>query len=78
MNNLQANLCLLAVTLCWSCEVVMPVLLLITPAVALLYPDVDAALFAIAVVGNGAAFPVLFAMPFMVLMQEELGFEPCA
>ena len=23
MNNLQANLCLLAVTLCWSCEVVI-------------------------------------------------------
>ena len=23
MNNLQANLCLLAVTLCWSCEVII-------------------------------------------------------
>jgi hypothetical protein len=23
MNNLQANVCLLAVTLCWSCEVII-------------------------------------------------------
>ena len=23
MNNMQANICLLAVTLCWSCEVVL-------------------------------------------------------
>lgn len=66
----------LAATTMAACACVQA--LLITPAVALLYPDVDVALFAAAVVGNGAAFPVLFATPFMVLMQEELGFEPCA
>ncbi len=52
MNNLQANLCLLAVTLCWSCEV----------AIYSVIPD--------------GVNP--FAAPFMVLMQEELGFKSCA
>ena len=50
--------------------------LIITPSVALLYPEVDAVLFATSVIGNGTAFPLLFAIPFIVLMQEELGFAP--
>lgn len=40
------------------------------------YPDVDVALFAASVIGNGIAFPLGFAIPFMILLQEELGFAP--
>ena len=49
--------------------------IIITPFVALLYPDVDAALFATSVTCNGSAFPVFFGIPLMILMQEELGFK---
>ena len=50
--------------------------IIIAPSVALLYPDVDIALFVTSVVSNGSAFPVFFAIPLMILMQEELGFKP--
>ena len=163
MNNLQANICLLAVTLCWSCEVIIfsvipdgvnpfattcvtsligAMLLgicfsrriaaeyrrnsrllmrriaalsvmntaysvcfligldyfdvstgaftisitavactlvqaaIITPAVAFHYPDVDAVLFFLSVLANGSLFPIGFAIPFIILLQEELGFSP--
>lgn len=51
---------------------------IITPAVALMYPEVDAVLFAMSCVGNGTVFPIGFAIPFIILIQEELGFIPIA
>lgn len=51
-------------------------MVLITPAVALIYPEVDAGLFALSVFLNTAAFPIVFGVPIMILMQEELGFRP--
>ena len=50
--------------------------LVISPAVAWLYPDVDAWLFGTAVVANDALFPIAFAIPFIIMLQEELGFRP--
>ena len=49
---------------------------IIAPAVALVYPEVDAALFAAAVFGNTAGFPIVLGIPLSILMQEEMGFEP--
>ncbi len=51
-------------------------MVLITPAVALVYPSVDAKLFALTVLVNTAAFPIVFGIPVMILMQEELGACP--
>ena len=50
--------------------------LLITPAVALVYPSVDAAYFALTVFANTAAFPILLGIPLAILLQEELSFTP--
>ena len=50
--------------------------LIISPAVAWVYPDVDVWLFATAVVGNDTLFPIGFAIPFIIMLQEELGFRP--
>ena len=50
--------------------------LIITPAVYAFYPEVDAMLFAFTVVANGVLFPTCFAIPFIILLQEELGYEP--
>ena len=50
---------------------------IITPAVALIYPDVDAVLFAWTVIGNTIGFPLLLGIPIIILMQDELGFRPC-
>ena len=50
--------------------------LIITPAVALMYPEVDAAVFALSCVGNLTIFPIGFAIPFIILIQDELGFVP--
>ena len=50
--------------------------LIITPAVALVYPEVDAMFFALSVLANESLFPIFFATPFIVLIQEELGFAP--
>ena len=48
---------------------------IITPSVALIYPDVSWPVFFISVVINTAVFPVFFGIPLMILMQEELGFK---
>ncbi|MBQ6454507.1 MAG: DMT family transporter [Eggerthellaceae bacterium] len=50
--------------------------LLISPAVAFFYPDVDIALFAGTVIANDALFPTGFAIPFIIMLQEEIGFVP--
>ena len=50
--------------------------LIIAPAVQWHYPDVDVMLFALVVVGNGALFPIGFAIPFIIMLQEEIGFVP--
>ena len=50
--------------------------LIITPTVALMYPEVDAAVFALSCVGNLTIFPIGFAIPFIILIQDELGFVP--
>lgn len=52
--------------------------LIISPVVALVYPDVDIVLFAASVVANSTLFPICFAVPFIILVQEELGFSPCS
>ena len=49
---------------------------IISPVIALMYPEVDITLFAISVVINGTAFPIVFTIPFIMLIQEELGFIP--
>lgn len=49
---------------------------IITPAVVLIYPVVDARLFALSVLLNDTLFPVVFGIPAMILLQEELGFDP--
>ena len=49
---------------------------IITPFVAMIYPDVDYKTFGLIVFFNSALFPVLLGIPIMILMQEELGFRP--
>ena len=49
---------------------------IIAPAVALVYPDVDVALFAASVIGNAAGFPIFLGIPLAILLQEEMGFVP--
>jgi energy-coupling factor transport system substrate-specific component len=49
---------------------------LIAPAVALVYPSVDAPYFALTVFSNTASFPILLGVPLAILLQEELGFVP--
>lgn len=51
-------------------------MLIIAPAVALVYPDVDASFFALTVFLNTAGFPVVLGIPLAILLQEELGFAP--
>ncbi|MBR6332617.1 MAG: hypothetical protein IKR78_05785 [Dehalococcoidales bacterium] len=48
---------------------------IITPCVALLYPDVDWKLFFASVVFNTAVFPILFSTPLILLMRGKLGFK---
>ena len=48
---------------------------IITPFVAILYPDVDWKLFFATVVFNTAVFPILFGIPLIYLMREKLGFK---
>lgn len=50
--------------------------LIITPAVKLIYPEIDMLLLFITIFLNGAAFPLMLGIPLMILMQEELGFKP--
>ena len=49
---------------------------LITPAVALVYPDVDHMLFFMTVMINSTAFPILLGIPLIIILQEELGLKP--
>ena len=49
---------------------------IITPAVALFYPSVDAAFFALTVFLNTTGFPIFLGIPLAILLQEELGFVP--
>ena len=49
---------------------------IIAPAVAVFYPDVNVGIFTASVLGNGIAFPLGFSIPLVILMQEELGFVP--
>ncbi len=50
--------------------------IIITPAVKWIYPEVDAVLLFVTVTLNGSAFPLMLGIPLMILMQEELGFQP--
>lgn len=49
---------------------------IVAPAVALVYPEVDAALLAWTVFGNTAGFPIVLGIPLAMLLQEEFGFVP--
>ena len=49
---------------------------IIAPAVALVYPEVDIALFAWSVFGNTAGFPIVLGIPLAILLQEEFGLAP--
>ena len=49
--------------------------LIITPAVAIVYPTVDIRLFATTVMLNSSLFPMGLGIPLTILMQEELGFK---
>ncbi len=49
---------------------------IVAPAVALVYPEVDAAFLARAVFGNTAGFPIVLGIPLSILMQEEFGCVP--
>lgn len=62
---------ILAVTAMAALETVV-----ITPAVALVYPDVDASFFALTVFLNTTGFPIFLGIPLAILLQEELGFVP--
>ncbi|MBQ6471792.1 MAG: hypothetical protein IJJ33_07405 [Victivallales bacterium] len=48
---------------------------IITPAVAIAYPDVNASFFACCVLFNTSFFPIFLSIPMTILMQEELGFR---
>ena len=50
--------------------------LIITPAVAYFYPDVQYMKFAVIVFCNTTLFPVIIGIPLTVLIQEEFGFMP--
>ena len=50
--------------------------IVITPTVKLFYPEVSGFLFALTVMLNGMVFPIVIGVPLMILMQEELGFQP--
>ena len=49
---------------------------IVAPAVALVSPEVDAALLARTVFGNTAGFPIVLGIPLAMLLQEEFGFVP--
>ena len=49
---------------------------MITPFVALSYPEVNTALFFVMVLINSSAFPFCIGIPLIILMQDELGFKP--
>ena len=47
----------------------------ITPSVRYAYPDVDWKVFMISVVLNTSIFPIVFGIPLIIMIQEELGFR---
>ena len=49
--------------------------LMITPAVALVYPDVDYWLFFLTVILNTSAFPIFLGIPLIIVLQEEVGLK---
>lgn len=49
---------------------------MVAPAVAFVYPEVDAFAFAVYVFCNSALFPIVLGIPLSILMQEEFGFVP--
>lgn len=49
---------------------------IISPAVKLLYPEIDMLLLFVTILLNGTVFPFMLGIPLMILMQEELGFKP--
>ena len=49
---------------------------LITPAVVMIYPEVDGWVFASTVLLNSSVFPLMLGIPLIILIQEELGFKP--
>ena len=50
--------------------------IIITPAVKLIYTDVDVIVLASMILINGTVFPLFLGIPLIILMQEELHFEP--
>lgn len=48
---------------------------IITPAVAINYPDVNAIAFAFSVVLNTAIFPICFGIPIIILLKEEMKYK---
>ena len=50
--------------------------IVITPTVAYFYQEVDIVIFAISVFANTFFYPFCFAIPFIMLIQEELGYKP--
>ena len=49
---------------------------IITPAVAYAYPEVNARMFACIVMCNSTIFPVFLGIPMAIILQEELAFSP--
>ena len=49
---------------------------IITPSVAISYPEVDFGLFFGMVMINSLAFPILLGIPLLIILQEELGLTP--
>ena len=49
---------------------------LIKPSVALFYPEINAKLFALSILLNNFLFPIIFDIPLIILLQEEMGFIP--
>ncbi len=49
---------------------------IVVPAVAFVYPEVDAELLAWTVFGNTAGFPIVLGIPLAILLQEEFGLAP--
>ena len=49
--------------------------IMITPSVRYAYPDVDWKVFMISVILNTSIFPIIFGIPLIILLQEELGFK---
>jgi len=49
--------------------------IIVAPAVAITYPDVNALNFAVAVILNTSIFPICFGIPLIILLKEEMKME---